>query len=276
MLKRTSSRLTLLVIAILLVVSAFLGKRETGELHVSLAPEVLFMIGYFPVTNAFIWEVALSVSLMIVALFSYFTMKMVPSGMQNFLEIIVEGAFDVVKSVMGGNEERARRTFPLVFTMFLFVLLANLFTFLPGAAAFSSGETPIFRAVMSDYGMVFVMTMIAIITVQIVAIISAGPFGYIKQFVDFSSPLNFVLGLMNIIGELAKVLSLSFRLFGNMFAGEVLAAVTLFLMPYFVPLPFAFLGLITAVIQAVVFAMLTTIFIQMASDLKPPEKVMVQ
>lgn len=273
MLKRTSSRLTLLFIALLLVASFFLGKPETApELQVSLAPEALFAVGSFPITNTFIWEIVLSGVLVAVAFFTFFTLKTIPSGLQNFLEVIVDAGFSLVKSIMGESEKKARRAFPLVFTMFLFILLANLFTFLPGAAAISKGGAPVFRAVMSDYGMVFVMTVVAIVTVQVVAIVSAGPFGYIKQFIDFSSPLNFVLALMNIVGELAKVLSLSFRLFGNMFAGEVLGAVMLFLMPYFVPLPFAFLGLITAIIQAVVFSMLTAIFIAMASDLRPPEK----
>ena len=76
---------------------------------------------------------------------------------------------------------------------------------------------------------------------------------------------------MEIISEVAKILSLSFRLFGNIFAGEVLAAVMLFLMPYFLPLPFMFLGLLSAVIQAFVFSLLTTIFIAMASELPAPE-----
>lgn len=272
MLRRKSSRLTFVFILLLLVVSFFLGKsEESGELHVSLAPEALFMIGTFPVSNTLLWELVLSGVLIAVALRTSYSIKTIPSGLQNFLEVIVEGGFGVVKSVMGESEKRARRAFPLVFTMFLFILLANIFTFLPGAAALSKGGVPVFRAVMSDYGMVFVMTIIAIVTVQIVAIISAGPFGYIKQFIDFSSPLNFVLGLMNIVGELAKILSLSFRLFGNMFAGEVLGSVMLFLAPFFIPLPFAFLGLVTAVIQAVVFSMLTTIFISMAADLAPPE-----
>lgn len=274
MLRRTSSRLTFLFIVILLVISFVLGKsaQTSGEMHVSLAPEALFMIGSFPINNTFLWEVVLSGVLIIFSIKIFYGIKMIPSGIQNFAEIIVEGGFGVVKSVMGESEERARRTFPLVFTMFLFILLANLFTFLPGMAALSKGGVPVFRSVMSDYGMVFVMTMVAIVTIQIVAIISAGPFGYIKQFINFSSPLDFVLGLMNIVGELAKILSLSFRLFGNMFAGEVLGAVMLFLAPIFVPLPFAFLGLITAIVQAVVFSMLTTIFISMAADLAPPTK----
>jgi F-type H+-transporting ATPase subunit a len=71
---------------------------------------------------------------------------------------------------------------------------------------------------------------------------------------------------MNIIGESAKVVSLSFRLFGNIFAGEVLGSVMLFLFPFFLPLPFMFLGLLTAIVQAFVFSVLTLVFINMASE----------
>ena len=73
---------------------------------------------------------------------------------------------------------------------------------------------------------------------------------------------------MDIVGELAKIFSLSFRLFGNIFAGEVLTAVILFLAPFFVPLPFMFLGLLTAVVQAFVFSILTLIFVTMASEIE--------
>jgi len=76
---------------------------------------------------------------------------------------------------------------------------------------------------------------------------------------------------MDLIGELAKVISLSFRLFGNIFAGEVLGVVMLFLAPFFIPLPFMFLGLLTAMVQAFVFAVLTLVFITMASEIEEDE-----
>ena len=76
---------------------------------------------------------------------------------------------------------------------------------------------------------------------------------------------------MDIVGEVAKIVSLSFRLFGNIFAGEVLSAVMLFLAPFIVPLPFMFLGLLTAVVQAFVFSVLTLIFITMASEIEEDE-----
>ncbi len=136
------------------------------------------------------------------------------------------------------------------------------------------------------------MTMISVITTQIVAIFVYGPFGYIFKFINIKELKNFFLellkgrlklgllgqgfldlflGLMDIVGEIAKIISLSFRLFGNIFAGEVLGAVFLFLAPFIAPLPMQFLGLLTAIVQAFVFSILTLIFIKMAGDIGPEE-----
>jgi F-type H+-transporting ATPase subunit a len=128
---------------------------------------------------------------------------------------------------------------------------------------------------MSDYGLVLIMTLISIIVAQIVAIITAGPWKYLGRFINFKSPLAFFLGLMELVGEIAKIFSLSFRLFGNIFAGEVLGAVMLLLAPFFMPLPFLFLGLLSAVIQAFVFSVLTLVFISMASEVPEKEEVSV-
>ena len=124
---------------------------------------------------------------------------------------------------------------------------------------------------------------------QIVAIAVTGPLGYIGKFINFSGIkeffvliskgkfkpsvlamgcLDLFLGFMDIIGEFAKIFSLSFRLFGNIFAGEVLGGVMLSLIPYFVPFPFMVLGLLTAFVQAFVFSVLTLVFISMASEVE--------
>lgn len=260
------------------------------ELNISLAPEILFEIAGFPVTNAFVWMLAISLFFVLVSLFITRGLKMVPGPLQNIAELFFEGAWGFVKNTVGSDKKTAR-IFPLVFTIFIFILLCNLFTYIPGQSAVilarEEGSTAVFRSVMSDYGLVFLMTMIAIIIVQIVAIAVNGPLRYIGKFFNFRGVKEFFvslfkgkfkpallaqgfldvfLGIMDLIGELAKIFSLSFRLFGNMFAGEVLGSVMLFLAPFFMPLPFMFLGLLTAFVQAFVFAVLTMVFINMASE----------
>jgi F-type H+-transporting ATPase subunit a len=240
------------------------------ELNISLAPQVIFEIAGFPVTNTLIWTIFISLFLIAITLLVSKRLKDVPGTLQNIVELLIEMYYNFVKSVIG-TDERAKKIFPLVMTMFIFTLVCNLAVYIPGQAAIAlhkaDGMVPVFRAVMSDYGMVFVMTMISIIIMHIVAIIVHGPFGYLKKFITFKSPLAFILGIMDIISEIAKIISLSFRLFGNIFAGEVLGAVMLFLAPFILPLPFMFLGLLTAVVQAFVFSVLTLVFITLASEI---------
>ncbi|MBD3359931.1 MAG: hypothetical protein GF365_04470 [Candidatus Buchananbacteria bacterium] len=246
------------------------------KLNISLAPETIFEIAGFPITNTLLWTFVISLFLIIFTLILNKRKKLIPGKIQSVFELLIEKGYDFVKSIIG-TEEKARKIFPLVMTMFIFTLVANLVIYIPGQAAVnlhkSEGIVPVFRAVMSDYGMVFVMTMITIITMHVVAIIVHGPFGYLKKFINFSSPLNFILGLMDIISEIAKIISLSFRLFGNIFASEVLGAVMLFLAPFFIPLPFIFLGILTAVVQAFVFSVLTLVFISLAAEIDRDEVV---
>ena len=245
------------------------------ELDFSLAPNTLFTIGDFPVTNSFFWGVLISVFLMVLAIVFNSSIKKKPGKIQNFIEFIIEAAYQFMDTVTN-NKEKTKKLFPLIFTMFFFILLTNLFTYLPGQSALTietaGGAVPLFRAVMADYGMVFVLTAISVLLFQIIAIASSGPFGYLKKFITFKSPLAFFLGIMDIVGELAKVVSLSFRLFGNIFAGEVLGSVILSLLPFFMPIPFLGLGLLTAVVQAFVFSVLTLIFATMAGEMEEAEE----
>ncbi len=265
--KTTSSKITLIFIGALLLLSFLLRGTIPAEtkVHVSIAPETLFTFGDFPITNALFWSILLSLALIVLAFRLGTRLREVPRGFQNIAELIMEKFYDFTDSITG-DVKKTKRIFPLAFSMFVFILTANLFAFLPGASAISYHGEPLFRAVITDYNLVLFLTLTTVILVQIVAVVVNGPFGYMGKFLNFSSPLNFMLGIMDIIGELSKVLSLSFRLFGNIFAGEVLTGVMLFLMPYFLPLPFMITGLLAAVIQAFVFSLLTIVFISMASQ----------
>ena len=239
------------------------------KLEISLSPEAVFHLGSFPVTNSFLLMVGVTLFLIVCAVVLSRTLKLVPKGFQNGAEMIFESALDFIDTIMN-DEKKTRKVFPFVFSLFIFILIANLVNFIPGQAALTINEggkfVPVLRGVMADYGMVFVLTMISFITVQIVGVAICGPFGYLGKFLNFKNPLNFFVGFLELIGEFAKILSLSFRLFGNIFAGEVLMSVFLFLFPFLLPLPFMFLELITAVIQAFVFAVLTLVFIKMAGE----------
>jgi F-type H+-transporting ATPase subunit a len=264
---------------------------------ISLAPQILFYIGSFAVSNAFFWGVILNIILITGIIIRVKSLKKIPGRGQGLFEVIIGGAFDFVVSVVG-SEKKAKKVFPLVFSMFLLTFTANMVTFIPGQAAITiktaGGVVPLFRTIVADYSLVFVITLISVLTTQIIAITVHGPFGYMGKFINLSGIKNFIvqafkgklefgllaqgfldlfLGVMDIVGEVAKIISLSFRLFGNMFAAEVLTAVFLFLAPFVVPIPFLFLGLLTAIVQPFVFAVLTLIFINMASEIEEDQMI---
>lgn len=241
-------------------------------LNISLSPGILFHIGSWPISNAFFWSILVTLFLIVGSFFLRRILRLSPGKFQNILEMLLEGSYDFVEGIIG--KTKAKKVFPLIFTMFFFIFFCNLLVYIPGQSAVTiktaGGVVPLFRAVISDYSMVFMMTMVSVLVTQIVAIVISGPWKYLTKFINFRSPLKCFLGIMDLIGELAKIMSLSFRLFGNIFAGEVLGAVMLFLFPFFLPLPFLFLGLLTAVVQPFVFAVLTLVFISMASEIEQP------
>jgi F-type H+-transporting ATPase subunit a len=122
---------------------------------------------------------------------------------------------------------------------------------------------PIFRASTADLNMTLALALIAVIAIQYFGFQVVG-FHYSSKFINFKNPIEFVLGILEFLSELSRIISFTFRLFGNIFAGEVLLAVMAFLMPFIVPLPFLMLELFVGFIQALVFSMLTAVFLNVA------------
>lgn len=238
------------------------------ETKISLAPEILFHIGSFPVSNSFFWMLFITLVLIVFFVLTARKMKVIPSLWQNMLEIILDGGLKFVSGVIG-DERKAKKIFPLIFTFFIFILFSNLFNFFPLQFTLFLKEghekIPIFRAVMADYGLVLVMTLIAFFAIQIIGIIESGLVSYLGKFFNFKSPIKFFLGIIELVSEVSKIISLSFRLFGNIFAGEVLLTIILFLLPFVGPLPFMLLELMAAFIQAFIFSALVLIFISLSS-----------
>jgi len=122
-----------------------------------------------------------------------------------------------------------------------------------------------FRGANADINMTIALGLISVASVQFFGLKFAGT-NYLKKFFNFSSPIMFVVGLLEIISEFSKILSFGFRLFGNIFAGEVLISVISYLIPVVLPMPFIGLEIFVGFIQALVFSMLTLVFINMATE----------
>lgn len=123
---------------------------------------------------------------------------------------------------------------------------------------------PLLRSPASDLNFTLALALIAITFVNAASVAAIGLGSRLNVFFNFRNPLTLFIGLLELISEFAKIISLSFRLFGNVFAGEVLLAIMAYLVPYALPLPFMFLEIFVGFIQAFIFAMLTTVFIGMA------------
>lgn len=233
------------------------------EIHISLKPEILFEIAGFSITNSFFVMMLVSVLLILVVGGIARRLQKVPGTPQLFVETFIMAMHDLVAGITQ-NKKMTKRIFPVFATFVIFFLASNLFGLIPGLGGISFNNMPVFRTPTTDYALIFGLTIVMFITWQVVIVISGGIFGFIKKYLNFSSPVNFTLGLLDIIGELTKIVSLSFRLFGNIFAGEVIAIVMLALAPYVVPVPFAMLGILSSVIQAFVFPILVLIYIKMS------------
>jgi F-type H+-transporting ATPase subunit a len=128
------------------------------------------------------------------------------------------------------------------------------------------GPVSLFRSPNSDLTTTLALAIVTVMSIQYFSITTLGLRTYIKRFINFSGPLNFILGFFEILSEAVRVLSFSFRLFGNVFAGEVLLLVVAFLIPYILPVPFMILEVFIGLIQAYIFSTLALTYIRLSTQ----------
>jgi len=246
--------------------------------------------------------------LILIAFLATRKLSLIPSGFQSIMEIVIESLYTLFESVLG---KYIKTVFPLVTTIFLFVIIANWEGLLPGfgtigfkhevtetsvtheatteekitethaivseeqaivseekkevkeETSHGSKFTPLLRGATADLNMTLALAIVAVIAIQVYGFMALGG-GYSKRFINISNPIMFFVGFLEIISDLSKIISFAFRLFGNIFAGEVLLTVIAFLMPFIAPMPFYVLELFVGFIQAIVFSMLTSVFVNVA------------
>jgi F-type H+-transporting ATPase subunit a len=247
--------------------SAEAGEHAEGGIHVVLKAEPIGHIGNFVVTNSLLMTWIVMAVLIIFAVILRRKLALIPGKLQAGVEWLFEGVLDYMSETLE-DEKLARRFFPLVMTIFLFVLVGNEMAFLPGVGSVGiegeHGLTPLLRAPAADLNFTLALAFIAFFTIEITSIAVLGFLKYGGKYVNFKSPVGFVVGLIEIISNLGRLVSFSFRLFGNIFAGEVMIVVAAFFLAYLLPVPLMAFEVFVGFIQAVVFAMLTLFFIKLA------------
>lgn len=240
-------------------------------MEISLAAEQIINIAGFPITNTLILSwIAMGILIFFGAASTY-KLNLVPGRLQNAVEAITESLYKFIKGVIGTDRD-TEKVYPFIVTFFIFILLSNWLGLIPGVGSIGIHGTdaekahflPFLRAPTSDLNTTLAYAAISVIITNIFGIAAIGFFKYAGRFISFKSPLSFFVGILESIAEVAKIISFSFRLFGNVFAGEVLLIVIAVLMPYIAPIPFLGLEIFVGFIQALVFSMLTLVFIKVA------------
>lgn len=242
-------------------------------MEISLAAEKIGQIGNFPITNSILLSWIATIVLIVLAVLATAKIESIPRGIQNVFESIIEMLYNLVNSVLE-DENKTKKYFPLLATIFIFVITNNWLGLLPGVGSIGLNEVkhgenvliPLFRGGNADLNTTLALAIVAVIAVQVFGVAAIGTFKYAKKFINFHGPINFFVGALELISEFSKMISFSFRLFGNIFAGEVLLMVVGSLAPYIAPLPFFLLELFVGMIQALVFMMLTLVFIKGATE----------
>lgn len=244
---------------------------------ISLPAEEVMHIGDVVITNAFAATVLSSVLIIITAIFIRWGAGVKPTRLQVAFEMVLGFFLSQITMALGGNEKRARKILPLILTIFALVLLSNQFFLLPLVGAFVTGHGHhLFRVPTSDYSLTIALAALVIVLSHILALCIA-PINHINNFIRFKAFLRirkfsdipnafieFFLGILEIIGEFAKIISLATRLFGNIFSGEVIIIIVsglMFYTQFLVPIPFYLLGILAGLVQAFVFSVLSLLFI---------------
>lgn len=245
---------------------------ESG-IHVTLSPYIVGELFGVPITATLLTTWLTMILLIGTAFLVRARLATVPGKLQSMFELMIGGVYDYMASVLE-SRTMARKYFPVVMTIFLFVLALNWVGLLPGVTSIGLYEThegvehftPLLYPAATDLNITIAFAIVAFFTIELAGVLAIGLFKYTGKFINFKSPLGFVIGIIELISELARLISFSFRLFGNIFAGKTLLVVIMFFIPYVVPVPLIAFEVFVGFIQAFVFAILTLFFIKLAVE----------
>lgn len=239
-----------------------------------VSSDIVFTIGYVPFANSTLYLILIAVVLGVLSWLLSRSLKVVPGGTQLVVESIYEWVAGLISQITR-SEKRTVAILPVVGSIFVFIAASNYAGLLPGVGSFTYDGTSIFRTPTSDFNTTLALALGSIVAINAISISEWGILGYLGKFFKFKeiylgfrkgigaglmSIVDFFIGLLDIVGEITKVMSLSLRLFGNMYAGEILTTVLIGSFAFFVPALWMAMGVLSSAVQAVVFTSLVIVF----------------
>lgn len=235
----------------------------------SLGPETLYTFRGINITNTLASTVLTDVVLLLTIFATRLNLSIIPGKIQSIIETIIEYFYTLCEQLAG---ERTKSIFPWVVSFFLFIFVSNILGLVPGFGSIKvvsgagHGEfIPLFRTTTSDFNTTFALAVISLVVTHVLSIKYTGIVSYFSRFLSLN-PIFLFVGLLEIISEITKLFSLSFRLFGNIYAGEVVLTTVSSIFAFVAPIPFLLLETVVALVQALVFSMLTLVFMSILTS----------
>ncbi len=252
----------------------------------SIGPSTIFDIGGYPITNSTIFIILILILLIIFTIILTRTKSLVPGKVQAFFEIVYEAIHRQISTITGNNYH-TKRVFPIIASIFLFVGVSNYLGMIPGLSSITFDGKSILRTATGDFNTTFGLAFGVLVVLHLVSIRDFGILGYVGKYIPAKqlredirrgvlSPVyvfvTILIACLDIVGEFAKVISISLRLFGNMYAGDVLTTILIGIFAFVLPSFWVAFGLLGALIQTIVFGSLITVFYMQAAGPEPGTK----
>ncbi len=247
-------------------------------ISIHLAPDIVGTVFGMPITSTLLTVWLTMAVLIALAFLIRSKLSLVPGKLQIVAESLIGAVHSYMADVLE-SKKLATKFFPLVMTIFIFVLTMNwmgLMPFIDAVGIHTEAEThgevvakfvPFFHPPATDLNITIAFAIVAFVAIELAGVAMLGFWKYAGKFINFKSPLAFVIGLIELLSEVARLISFSFRLFGNIFAGKTLLLVIMFLTtPYILPVPLIAYEFFVGFIQAFIFAILTLYFIKLAIE----------
>jgi len=241
-----------------------MAKQEEG-IVVKTKADIIGDIGGIPVTNTMVGSFFWSIILIVLLVTLVRKMKLVPNKSQLAFESLVQGIYNYVSDTLQ-NEKVTSWAFPLIISLFFVILFFNLVKFIPGTESIFYNDYQLFKPIHKDLNMTLALSVVAVIFVQVIGVMSLGFWKYWSKFINFKKPWNIPIGLLELVSESAKMVSLAFRLFGNMLIGGVLLLLAAQVSHYLLPVPVLLFEVFVTFLQAGIFSVLVLMYIKLATE----------